>query len=208
MQHIDVRSRAEIGEAAAGMRYLDFLGGSLELRCFAVPHDMPRAQFMAEHRDLLDPCLLPIYEHDGICVRQDASYAVPGFYIVSFAAQYRSIDEIPAQQHLRSMFIVREVRRSMRDALGIHVVHHYCEEKPDPSCNVHHWILPIRLSDGSTVPIMRLDLRAYLAGFTYREQRPTILICNEAMRASFAASDLHQRDNDLMRALNRITPEG
>jgi hypothetical protein len=173
------------------MRYLDFLGGPAGIRAYLVPADLPRARFIAEHPELLDPVLAPIWDQGGVVVRQDASYPVPGFYVLSFEQHYPSIDAVPLGLNLASAAILAEVRRGMREALGIAWIHLHCEEKPDPSCNVHYWLLPVWPdAAGGVPPITRLALKPYLLQFRLAERRDVILAFNDAMRRHLQASDL------------------
>jgi diadenosine tetraphosphate (Ap4A) HIT family hydrolase len=201
--YVDVWSRADIpGSPDPSRRYLDFLGGTKELRCFLVPAELPRAQFMQRHPDLLDAALAPIYEHHGICVRQDASYALPGFYIVSLTRHFRSFDEFDGVTNQRFFLIARDVRRGMRK-LGVENANIYCEEKPDPSCNVHLWLLPVH-GDGSknSTAITRLNVKDYLSRFRLSDQRDTILDYNSRMRDYLRETELVRRDDELSRALD------
>lgn len=205
MQHVDVADRSEIPAAPAGWRYLDFLGGESELRAFLVPEAMPRTAFYDHHADLLDPVLAPIYTCDGISARQDASYALPGFYIVSFAQQYASIDAMDPVTHLRAAFVIRELRRAMREALGIPYIHLHYEEKPAASCNVHYWLMPVLDPRTQTSPtITRLNIKDYLRQFRFRDTRARIQHCNDEMVRYLEAADLAARDRALAHTLAGI----
>lgn len=140
-KYFDVNNLTELPELPKGLRFFDFIGGTKELRCFVATEDMPRNQFIEEYEDSLDACLKPIYKFNGICVKQDASYALPGFYIISPTNHYRSIDEIDEITHLRLFFILREIRKAMREVLQIEHIHLYYEEKKSKSCNVHYWYM-------------------------------------------------------------------
>lgn len=204
MKYVDVNDRSEIPQAPSGWRYLDFLGGSTGLRAYLVPEGLPRLDFVREHAALLDPVLAPIYECEGISVRQDASYALPGFYILSFDRHYRSLDEIDTVTHLRSTFLIREVRLAMREAIDVQYVHIHYEEKPSESCNVHYWLMPVRDPDtNESPPITRLNIKEYLRRFKFPEERPRMLAYNEAMVRHFEATGLRVRDQELQIALKR-----
>ncbi len=184
----DVDQKSELPSAPPGRRYLDFLGGTRTLRCFVVPAALPRAEFLIRHGDLLDEIHQPILEYGEVMVRADASYSVPGFYVVSLRRQYAALDLVP-DDISRDMFeTIRRVRTAMRAALGVEHTHVHYEEKPDPSCNVHWWLLPIWPGpDGATPPILRLDLRAYLTSFDFQQVRPRILELNAAMRVALTS---------------------
>jgi len=198
MIYEDVNHRSELPIPPEGFRYLDFIGGERELRCFLVPFDMPRAQFVEECESLLDLSLQPIYKNKGICVRQDASFPIPGFYILSFLKHYRSLDEIDEVTSLRLFLILREIRKGMRTALNIPFIHLYYEEKPAKSCNVHYWLLPINVEGGEKHPIIYdLKLKEYLQKFIFSEKKEKILDYNEKMRAYLSSRQLREKDDAL-----------
>ncbi|WP_369393001.1 hypothetical protein AB5J72_39565 [Streptomyces sp. CG1] len=207
MQFVDVFDRQEIPTPPNGHRYLEFLGGDRQLRCYLVPKGMPRNRFMNEYGSLLDESLAPIYDHKGVTVRQDASYALPGFYIVALHRQYRALDEMDEKTHLRLFFVLREVRAGLRAALGVEHVHLYYEEKPDETSSVHYWVMPAQ--QDAEVPatvIMRLNLKDYLRQFRFAAQRPAIIEHNNAMRAYFQETRLRQRDDQLATCLEETFP--
>lgn len=180
---VDVDTRSDLPRPPRGMRYLDFLGGTKELRCFLVPYDYPRLQFLNFSEELLDPSLLPIFEDNGIVLRQDASYAVPGFYVIGFRKQYRSLDEMPQRKFLKAFAILHRARTIMREVLNIEHIHVYYEEKPAKSCSAHFWLLPIYEEAGRDVPIIYdINLRSYLETFRFSERRGDILSANAIMR--------------------------
>ncbi|HCG01796.1 MAG TPA: hypothetical protein DEV93_14795 [Chloroflexi bacterium] len=196
---VDVGLLSELPDPPPGHRYLDFLGGERELRCFVVPEETPRCEFMSRNTQLLDPILEPVYQNEGVFIRQDASYAIPGFYILSLSDQYRAIDALDETTHLRTSLILQELRRGMRIALRIEYVHVYYEEKPDRSCSVHYWVLPVDGSRASTV--FRLDKRSYFGTFRLSDQRAAILRANHAMGEYFEDVGLRTRDQGLTNVL-------
>ena len=200
--HCDVDSRKEIPANPPGFRCLDFIGGVKEWRVYVVPDTITRDSFMRGHPELFDPLLLPIYENRGLTIQQDASYALPGFYVISFHAQYRSLDEIDVRQAMRSCFITRELRRAMREQLGIQYVHMHYEEKASASFNVHYSVVPAP-DDGFGQPLrlMRTNLREYLAGYRMSEQRAVIDAYNRRLVSHFEATGLRGRDDALANAI-------
>jgi hypothetical protein len=124
-------------------------------------------------------------------VRQDASYALPGFYIVSFDEQFRALDEMPPSLHALAWFVIREVRSAMRNALGIDYAHLYYEEKPARSTNVHYWLLPLDVADAQ--PISRLRLKEYLGRFRCSERRRDIYDYNRRIRRHLVGYGVAER---------------
>ena len=195
--YVDVVNLAELPHAPQGSRYLDFIGGAKEIRCYLVPEDLPRNRFMDEYKDQLDPCLTPIYENRGVYVTQDPSFPLPGFYIVSHREHFRSLDAMDDTTHLRLLLVLREVRKGMREALSISHVHVYYEEKANKSCNVHYWILPIR--DIEKFPrIYDFNVKTYLSQFSFLKNKAAILQNNEKMRKYLQEAKLLQKDNALL----------
>jgi len=199
---IDVRDLWERPRPPAGTRYLDFIGGEKEIRCFLVPDSLPRIVFMEEHPELLDRAIQPIYESDVLNVRQDSSYALPGFYIVGLRAPVAALDRLPVQLHLRMSLVLYEVRVAMRSLLGIDLIHLHYEERPEPSCTVHYWLMPI-LPDrcGRPFVITHLNLLAYVNQFRFTETRDRIYEYNERMREHLRHSGLREREQAIARAL-------
>jgi diadenosine tetraphosphate (Ap4A) HIT family hydrolase len=198
VRYIDVYEKSELEPAPGGYRYLDFLGGTKNLRCYLVPEHTPRIDFFIAHEDLLDESLQPIYVSENVIVRQDASYALPGFYIVSPTRHFRAIDEMSEKIHLAAQLVVYRVRSAMRSVLGVREIHLHYEEKPDPSTNVHYWLMPMRY--GLATPgtaIARLNIKSYLRQFTFAEERENILCANQLMREHLAKSSLTEAERQL-----------
>lgn len=196
MEFVDIDSRSELPAIKEGHRYLDFLGGTKELRCFVIPYDMPRSHFVEKYAHLLDECLVPIYQNNGITVRQDASYPLPGFYILSFSTHFTSFDLIDELTHLRSFLLIRHLRKGMREKLHIPYIHFHYEEKPAKSCNVHYWLMPVTDEGEGIKIIYDLDIRSYLEQFRFQNNRKKILENNQLMREYIESINLLQLDND------------
>lgn len=200
MDYIDVSNISELPVPPAGMRYFDFIGGEKEVRCFLAPENMSRGTFMDENKSLLGEALQPIYEHNGVLVSQDTSCPLPGFYIVSPTQHFRSMDKVGEDIHLRLAFIMRHVRKAMREVLGIEYVHVLYEEKAKKGCHVHYWMMPIvdieknpRLDD--------IDINAYMQSFSYKENKDKICEFNTKMREHFKELNLKCLDDNLLKSL-------
>jgi len=205
MKYFDVIDRSELPPPSEGFRYLDFIGGTKEIRCFLVPFDLPRAQFVKDNEILLDTALHAIYSNEGICIRQDASFALPGFYILSFLRHYSAIDAIDEITNLRLFFLLREIRKGMRNVLDIPFIHIYYEEKPAKSCNVHYWMLPINTGGQEKHPIIYdLKIKEYLNKFKFSKEREKIINFNEKMRQYIKEIKLLEKDNKLNSILKNI----
>lgn len=202
--YYDVIDLSELPAPPDGFRYFDFIGGTKELRCYLAPKEMPRSEFLQKWESELDPCLQPIYKNQKICVKQDASFALPGFYIVSPLDHYHCLDDMPEELVLRLSFIIYTIRKGMRHVLGIDRVHIYYEEKPSPSATVHYWIMPIHNQETVDTSVtmqtrssLVYDLKVgeYLGQFCYSQNKETILQYNAKMRAYIAHEGLLEKDN-------------
>jgi hypothetical protein len=204
IDYVDVHRKEDLPTAPEGHRYLDFLGGTKQLRCYLVDDSVPRFEFMRSRSDL-DQCHTAIFDHGGIRVGQDSSFALPGFYVLSYASSYPAIDQMPAVDHLRGAFVMHELRRGMRDALSLQHVHLHYEEKAEASCNVHHWVVPINSMTGDkSTALTRFQLRAYISGFSFQEHRTTILDHNSRMRRFFTDNATAERLDILTRRLGDV----
>ncbi len=196
MKYIDVYTTKELPKPPDGYRYLDFLGGTKELRCFLVPFDYPRCDFFKEYFHLLDKCLKPIYSNKGIFVRQDASFPVPGLYIVSYDEQFSAFDFIDDNTYMRTSLVIKKIREGMRSCLGINYIHMHYEEKKEKSCNVHYWLMPI--DQVETPIIFKLNIMDYLRGFSFAKEREKILEYNEKMEQFLQKIDLIGSDDRIV----------
>jgi hypothetical protein len=201
--YYDVDTLEHLPPPAPGLRYFDFIGGTKELRCYIAPAEMPRNRFIEENGGLFDECLRPVYKNAGIVVKQDASYALPGFYIVGHTAQYHSVDEIDGVTSLRLFFIVQEIRKGMREKLGIKTVHIYYEERPVVSHNVHYWIVPI-VDMGDNPRLYTLDIKKYLEQFLFSQNKEKILHYNKLIQEHIRNTHLLERDNNLTEVLSHV----
>ncbi len=196
MEYVDVYDTNELPVPKDGWRYLDFLGGEKQKRCFLVPRDYPRCDFFMEYADLLDDSLQPIYANNGIFVRQDASFAVPGLYIISYDKQYSAFDYVDDVLLLRTFFIIKKIREGMRTRLGINYIHMYYEEKIEKSCNVHYWLMPLYQPD--TPIIFKIKIMEYLRSFDFAEERERINKYNRIMMDYFEEINLKKMDDQIL----------
>lgn len=203
-KYYDVNDLSELPQLSEQFRYFDFIGGTKELRCFVVSRDLARNKFMEQNKELVEECLRPLYENKGIVVKQDASFALPGCYIVSLLKHYRSLDEIDELTFIRAQLILREIRKGMRERLGIHYTHIYYEERNVLSHNVHYWIVPIDIENYPR--LYNMDIKKYLDQFLFSQNREKIIQNNALLQTYIYDVNLLKRDNDLESLLNKHTP--
>jgi diadenosine tetraphosphate (Ap4A) HIT family hydrolase len=183
---LEVFDKDELSVAPEGKKYFVCIGGNRNFQCFLGDSNMSRGEFILSHEDEIDDCLKPIYSDDQIIVRQDAEYAIPGFYIVSPRSHYRSIDEMPQDTYARCMVMVRDIKKGL-STLGLARAHIYNDEKYSLPAFAHFWVLPLHeefIDDHNLNPtIYSRDIWSYLDSYPrYNVTKPQILEFNEEMR--------------------------
>lgn len=195
--YIDVNNLDELPIVSEDKRYLEFLGGDKQYRCFIVDKSLPRCEFYKNNSDLISEFLHPIYKNRGIVVAQDNTFPIPGFYILSYDKQYNSIDEVPTSLMIRTTRLIQEIRKIMRDRLKIDFVNIYYEEKNAKSNNVHYWIMPKTDKVNSKYKLYELDMKTYLESFSLQENKDKISKYNKIIRNELEMSNYKKIDNEL-----------
>ncbi len=204
IKYIDIFDKKELPELVEGYRYLDFIGGTKNYRYFIVPFNTPRCELLKNNINLLDACLIPIYEKEGVVIRQDPSYPLPGFYILSYEKQYSAFDLIDLMTHLRTSFLLHYIRKGMRKHLNIKYIHLYYDEQIQKSYNVHYWLLPVQEKNSKNVKkIYDLELKKYLEKFEYQTEKDIILKYNDIMRKYIKNIKLEELDSNFMKLLKQ-----
>lgn len=189
---LEVFDEGELPTAPKGKKYFVCIGGTKNFQCFLSDSSVSRGEFILTHEDEVDDCLKPVYSDSQIIVRQDAKYAIPGFYIVSpKSSHYRSIDEMPQDLFEKCMFMARDIKRGLM-TLGFDRTHVYNDEKYNSPASVHFWVLPLHdgfIKEHHLNPtIYSKDIWTYLDIFPrYSETRPQILEFNERMKHYLSA---------------------
>lgn len=73
-------------------------------------------------------------------IHQDWEHPIPGFFILEPNRKIRSISEFTDEESREFMLLLRNVRKGMRDVLGIKEV--YLFQNEDTGWNFHQWIFP------------------------------------------------------------------
>ena len=182
-------------------RYLDFIGGSKEIRAFVVPYDLPRTDFIKENKELIETEIFePIYENKGIVITPDMSYALPGFYVLSYKSFIHHCDSIPDNLIMRTGVLLKYLRKAMKDALGIECCNLYSDEKRRKSNVLHYWIVPKNpeyLQEGLDQKLININLSEYLSCFKYSINKDKMLDYNTKMRKYFDEINLKEIDNSI-----------
>lgn len=181
-KYIDVTNLKELPKLRKEKRYLEFLGGTKQYRCYIVDKDLPRCDFYKYNSELISEFLQPIYKNHGIVVAQDNTFPIPGFYILSYDKPYNSVDELPNSLAIRTTSLIKEIRKIMRKKLNIKYVNIYYEEKSSKSNNVHYWILPKTGAIDLKNKLYELDLKSYLESFKLQENKSKIIKYNKLIK--------------------------
>jgi diadenosine tetraphosphate (Ap4A) HIT family hydrolase len=201
----DVYKKEELEKPEDNKKWYDFIGGSKNLRCFLVDDYIVRSQIKIENSELLDKTLKPIYENKNIAITQDCSYAVPGFYVVRSKTQIATIDIAGNEILCRMIFIIKNIRKALKELFNIEVAKIYSEEKNSKTSNLHFWVLPIHNEYLIDNPgIQRSNLRNYLDKFNFQENKENILKYNESMRKYIEDINLLEKDNELFNLLKNF----
>ena len=134
--------------------------------------------------------LLPVYDKDGILITQDNSFALPGFYILSFTKQYISLDKIPEDLYIKAQSLLYKLRAAMRDVLKIEHVNIYYEEKNTNSNNVHFWVMPKYDSKTLQQKLYDFQLNKYLNKYEFKENKLKIIEANKKIKQYFDKNEM------------------
>lgn len=144
-----------------------------------------RGLLMEQRPDLMPVHIEPVIQNTWMTVRQDAEFAVPGFYALGTRKQYRCMVDLPADQFEGFCHVLRAVREAMRDILKIERAHTYHEEKMREP-HFHMWIVPMWpdvLAKHAIEPrVWEGNIRHYLELFKFEEEDKKILCFNRLMR--------------------------
>lgn len=188
-------------------RYLDFIGGSKEFRVFVVPIDMTRNDFIKKHSNLIDMRLFrPIYENKGIVITPDMSYALPGFYVLTYKSYVHHVDSLPDNLMMRTGILIKNLRKGLKQALNFECCNLYSDEKKRISSPLHYWFVPKcpeHLKAGLDHKLMDLNLNEYLKKFKYSKYKEQIIQCNEKMINYFKEINLKSIDDTIFNLASR-----
>ena len=204
----EVFDESELPVSPEGKKFFVCIGGKKNFQCFLSDSRLSKGQFIMQHEHELDDALKPVYEHNGIVVRQDAKYAIPGFYIVSPKEHFSDISEMPYVTFQRCMFVAQNVKKGLI-SLGIMRAHIYHDEKYKNPISAHFWVLPLYeqmlKEQNLNATITSKDIWEYQDNFPrYSETKYKIREFNVRMKHFFRISHLQQQDDAFTSKLNHI----
>lgn len=188
-------------------RYLDFIGGTKEIRAFIVPYDLARPEFVKKHKNLIESSLFePIYENKGILITPDMSYALPGFYVLSYKSFIHHCDDISNNLIMRTGVLLKYLRKGMKEVLNVECCNLYSDEKVRKSNVLHYWVIPKQakyLKNGLDEKLMHMDLVEYLSNFKYSVNKEKIADFNKKIKKYFDDINLKKIDDSIFELSKR-----
>ncbi|MDP2036881.1 MAG: diadenosine tetraphosphate hydrolase [Ignavibacteria bacterium] len=81
-----------------------------------------------------------VYISDSFTIGQDWEYPIPAFFILAPNRKIRTIDEFTEEEASEYIFLVRKLRKGMKEILMIEDVYFFQNE--DTKHDYHLWIFP------------------------------------------------------------------
>ena len=172
---LELYSLKEIPTPPKGKKYFACIGGKRNFQCFLESNSISRGEFMELRKNELEDFLTPIYIDKYIQVRQDAKYAIPGFFIISPIDEYWSLAELPRELYEKCNYMSFKIRKILSDLPEVEEVYLYYDEHYKKPSSAHFWVLPIFRERKTKNPkIATCDIWKYMDEFQYIEQKEII----------------------------------
>lgn len=172
VDYIEVYNERELPLLPAGKKYFLCIGGNKNYQCFIEDSSMSRGVFLHKYQECLADCLQPVFITEYIQVRQDAQYAVPGFFIVSPVNEYIGLLDTPDEIICECLVWAERIREKLLKHSDIKAVYVFYDENYTKPTSTHFWVLPI-FSD-NLCSITRSDIWEYIKSFVYSESKENI----------------------------------
>ena len=183
---IEVFSLDELPKAKKGMKYFACIGGNKNYQCFLEAKSLSRAEFMDKYAQYIDKCHTPIYEDSDIIIRQDAQYAIPGFYVVATRKKYKNIAEIDSELYSKCLRFIDRISGILNNKYGVNNIYIYYDEHLEKPSSTHFWIMPIyekEIKRNKYKPsIIYHDIWKYQDLFFYKKTKKRIIKINNEIR--------------------------
>lgn len=180
---IEVFDESELPKPPHGKKYFVCIGGEKNYQCFLADVDISRSMFMETFGESLDEVLKPVFEDDFLTIRQDAKYAIPGFYIICPKQHFDGIDKMPTSIFGHCMVMAKRVKEALAE-VGVNQSHIYHDEKYRLPMAAHFWVLPIYNENNKyEATVYSRDIWNYLDDSPkYTETRQNIILFNNHIR--------------------------
>lgn len=207
--YYDVNSFDELPELPdKEHRYMDFMGGTKEIRAFLAPVSLSRNDFFEQYPEYYEKeVLAPIYTNKGITISPDMSYAVPGFYVLSIDDYRLHCYEIPNNYTMRTAFLIKETRKALKEALNIQCCMIITDENRRISNPMHYSIIPKYeqyLEKGLEQQLIDIKLNDYYSNFKYSKYKQNIIEANKKMKEYFEKNKIKDKDNEIYNLLSNM----
>lgn len=213
--YYDVDSLDELPELPdLNHRYMDFMGGTKEIRAFLAPVSLSRNDFFEQYPEYYEKeVLAPIYQNNGITISPDMSYAIPGFYVLTIDDYLTHCYKIPDIYIMRASILIKETRKALKEALDIECCMIITDENRRISNPMHYCIIPKYeqfLEKGIRHQLIEMNLLDYYSNFKYSKNKPKIIETNKKMKEYFEKNKIKDKDNEIhnlisnMRSLTEI----
>ena len=174
----------EKDEELCHKKIMNFLNG----KRWIVNKNQCRGCFLQKHQKDLSPYLDPIFEDKDICIRQDAEWSIPAFYIISTKKHISSLIDMPINLALKLAGATYFTRKAMKNVLKIDKAQIYHEERLINS-HYHQWILPLwphAMKHYNIYPkIYDSNVKKYINLFKFKNNYKNILKLNKKIRDYF-----------------------
>lgn len=183
---IEVFSLKELPKVTSNLRYFACIGGSKNYECFLDTKNLSRAEFMKKYERELDICHEPIYEDKDLVIRQDAQYALPGFYIVAAKSKNRTIAEMDTNLYQKCIVFTTLIKKILKENFRIKRVYVYYDEHYLKPSFTHFWVMPIYEDElrinNLKATIFSNDIWKYLDIFEFKNTKEEIYKMNSQMK--------------------------
>lgn len=170
---LEVFGEDELPKPPDGKKYFMCIGGNKNFQCFLEDKTLSRGMFMKKYQDQLSACLQPVFKNESIQVRQDAQYAVPGFFIVSPVLEYAGLGSTPDNILYECLVYAYKIRNKMLLHHEVKDVYIYYDENYSKPTSTHFWVLPIYTHDLPS--ITKTDIWRYIRSFEYSVTKDKIM---------------------------------
>jgi len=165
----------EIPNPPAGKKYYPCIGGNLNYQVFMEDNKLSRGDFMRIHENDIEWFLRPLKLSNRTFLRQDAKYAIPGFFILSPQKEYHYVSDMPGMLFAEIIQKAIKIRNFLLSFEGVKSVYLYYDEHYKKPSSVHFWVLPIYKSCSGTPSVLDQSVWTYMDTFEYRKNKDTIM---------------------------------
>lgn len=169
---IEVDELSELPSLPFDQKFFVCIGGNKKYICFQDDKKLSRSNFFAKYKHYLPNCLRTI-ECNNVQMRQDATYPVAGFMIVSPCKDYQNLSCMSYSSFCDCIKIAIKIKETLEKEELVEYVNIYYDEHYKKPATAHFWVLPVfkgvkkpRMIDGT--------IWEYLEMYDYSNQKELI----------------------------------